>query len=404
MQGDHPVPTFSAAQIQPNGLAKSKNLKVKSSTQLVHPPASATAAQSHRFFQKDSNFVGSSLLQKHNNMLQSTKSGASISLPRGTQAPNHRKHLAQNESMRPESFQTQQPLTNNFVVASEQQIPPFNSNPRSAHPKLRLPSATTRSDLLRKPKLVEEQRDPHEAVQSSQDAHMQSVEDKQDRLKHFWTVTAPQVSQAEAAAIDQKDLSDPQAISEFAGTISKHLLECEKVYLPSVTYMAGQSDINEKMRAILVDWIIEVHLKFKLLPETLFLTVGLIDRYLERVSIKRGNLQLVGVTCMLVASKYEEIYAPEVQDFVYITDNAYSKAQIFEMEHSLLHTLEFDVTFPSAYRFLERFNKVANGCPKVWNLARYLIELPLIEQRMLKYRPSNLAAAAVYLSQKILLR
>jgi len=66
------------------------------------------------------------------------------------------------------------------------------------------------------------------------------------------------------------------------------------------------------MRAILVDWIIEVHLKFKLLPETLFLTVGLIDRYLEKVKIKRGNLQLVGVTCMLVASKYEEIYAPEV--------------------------------------------------------------------------------------------
>lgn len=143
--------------------------------------------------------------------------------------------------------------------------------------------------------------------------------------------------------------------------------------------MSHQSDINEKMRAILVDWIIEVHLKFKLLPETLFLTVGLIDRYLEKVKIKRGNLQLVGVTCMLVASKYEEIYAPEVQDFVYITDNAYSKAQIFEMENHLLSTLHFDVTFPSAYRFLERFNKVAKGCPKVWNLARYLIELPLIE-------------------------
>jgi cyclin B len=79
------------------------------------------------------------------------------------------------------------------------------------------------------------------------------------------------------------------------------------------------------MRAILVDWIIEVHLKFKLLPETLFITVSLIDRFLERVQIKRHNLQLVGVTAMLIASKYEEIYAPEVNDFVYITDNAYTK-------------------------------------------------------------------------------
>lgn len=82
------------------------------------------------------------------------------------------------------------------------------------------------------------------------------------------------------------------------------------------------------MRAILVDWIIEVHLKFKLLPETLFITVSLIDRYLEIEQIKRTNLQLVGVTAMLIASKYEEIYAPEVRDFVYITDNAYTKEEI----------------------------------------------------------------------------
>jgi cyclin B len=79
------------------------------------------------------------------------------------------------------------------------------------------------------------------------------------------------------------------------------------------------------MRAILVDWIIEVHLKFKLLPETLFITVNLIDRYLSIINIKRNNLQLVGVTAMFIASKYEEIYAPEVKDFVYITDYAYSK-------------------------------------------------------------------------------
>ena len=77
------------------------------------------------------------------------------------------------------------------------------------------------------------------------------------------------------------------------------------------------------MRAILIDWLIEVHLKFKLLPETLFLTINMIDRYLEKQIIPRTKLQLVGVTAMLLASKYEEIYAPEVKDFVYITDKAY---------------------------------------------------------------------------------
>ena len=143
--------------------------------------------------------------------------------------------------------------------------------------------------------------------------------------------------------------------------------------------MSFQEDINEKMRAILVDWIIEVHLKFKLLPETLFVTVNLIDRYLSLVSVKRNNLQLVGVTAMFIASKYEEIYAPEVRDFVYITDNAYSKSEIFAMEYQILSTLNFSVTSVTPYRFLERFYKVVNGSLRMWNLARYLIELPLIE-------------------------
>jgi hypothetical protein len=89
-----------------------------------------------------------------------------------------------------------------------------------------------------------------------------------------------------------------------------------------------QTDINEKMRAILVDWLIDVHLKFKLLPETLYLTVEYIDRYLNKEPVTRKKLQLVGVTAMLIASKYEEIYAPEIRDFVYITDKAYTKEEI----------------------------------------------------------------------------
>jgi hypothetical protein len=79
------------------------------------------------------------------------------------------------------------------------------------------------------------------------------------------------------------------------------------------------------MRRILVDWLIDVHMKFKLLPETLFLTINLVDRYTEVTQIKRKNYQLIGVTCMLIASKYEEIYPPFIKDFIYITDQAYSK-------------------------------------------------------------------------------
>ena len=137
------------------------------------------------------------------------------------------------------------------------------------------------------------------------------------------------------------------------------MFETEEKDLPSPNYMNRQNDVNEKMRGILVDWIIEVHLKFKFLPETLFLTVGLIDRYLEKTQIMRTKLQLVAVSAMLIASKYEEIYAPEVRDFVFITDNAYTREEILSMEMSILTTLQFNITSPSAFRFLERFRQVA---------------------------------------------
>jgi len=155
------------------------------------------------------------------------------------------------------------------------------------------------------------------------------------------------------------------------------------------------------MRAILIDWLVEVHLKFKLVPETLYLTVNLIDRYLEKEIVMREKLQLVGVTAMLVASKYEEIYAPEVQDFVYITDKAYTKEEILDQEYKMLKILDFDTTTCSSYRFLLRYHKLSESDPFIFNMARYLLEISLVDYKMLKHHPSLLAASALYLSQKI---
>ena len=112
------------------------------------------------------------------------------------------------------------------------------------------------------------------------------------------------------------------------------------------------------MRGILVDWLVEVHLKFKLMPETLHLTANLIDRFLASRNVSRKRLQLVGVTAMLVASKYEEIWAPEVRDFVYISDKAYDKGQILAMERDMLRALRYDLTLPTSYQYLARLLKV----------------------------------------------
>ncbi|KAH8975113.1 hypothetical protein BDL97_01G139500 [Sphagnum fallax] len=156
---------------------------------------------------------------------------------------------------------------------------------------------------------------------------------------------------------------------------------------------------------------IEVHLKFKLMMETLYLTTNLIDRYLSVRSVSRKNLQLVGVTALLLAAKYEEIWAPEVHDFIFISDNAYTREQILNMEKSMLNTLQFNLTVPTPYVFVARCLKAAAAdkeekavATELEMVSWYLVELCLTEYSMVKFCPSHLAAAAVYTAQNTLAR
>jgi len=198
------------------------------------------------------------------------------------------------------------------------------------------------------------------------------------------------------------DSKNPQNVSEYLNDIFEHLKEIEPDFLPKHGYMKlTQEDINEKMRAILIDWLVEVHLKFKLVPETLFLTVNLIDRYLEKNAILRTKLQLVGVTAMQIASKYEEIYAPETRDFVYITDQAYNKEEILSMENEMLATFSFNITTPSSFRFLEIYNSFLKLDDNSFMFCRYLLELFLVDYKMLKYNPSLTASSTIYITLKI---
>jgi cyclin B len=104
---------------------------------------------------------------------------------------------------------------------------------------------------------------------------------------------------------------------------------------------------------------------------------------------------------MLIACKYEEIYPPIVKDFVYITDNAYTKEEILETERKMLYALSFDIQITSSYRFLERYAGIVKADSLTFNLSRYLLELSLVNYRMVKYTSSNIAASALYLSMKI---
>uniref|UniRef100_A0A4W6CE47 G2/mitotic-specific cyclin-B2 n=1 Tax=Lates calcarifer TaxID=8187 RepID=A0A4W6CE47_LATCA len=159
--------------------------------------------------------------------------------------------------------------------------------------------------------------------------------------------------------VDEQDADLPQLCSEYVKDIYNYLHVLEVQQAVRANYMQGY-EITERMRALLIDWLVQVHSRFQLLQETLYLTVAILDRFLQVQPVSRRKLQLVGVTAMLVACKYEEMYAPEVGDFAYITDNAFTKSQILEMEQLVLRSLKFQLGRPLPLHFLRRASKVAN--------------------------------------------
>ncbi|KAM9375043.1 G2/mitotic-specific cyclin-B2 [Phaethornis superciliosus] len=201
--------------------------------------------------------------------------------------------------------------------------------------------------------------------------------------------------------IDAEDWENPQLCSDYVKDIYLYLRELELQQSVHPCYLDGKM-INGRMRAILVDWLVQVHSRFQLLQETLYMCVAIMDRFLQGHPVARKRLQLVGVTALLLASKYEEMYSPDVADIVYITDNAYTSAEVREMEITILKELKFDLGRPLPIHFLRRASKAGEADAKQHTLAKYLMELTLIDYDMVHHRPSEIAAAALCLSQKIL--
>ncbi|CAA7026761.1 unnamed protein product [Microthlaspi erraticum] len=195
--------------------------------------------------------------------------------------------------------------------------------------------------------------------------------------------------------IDESDKGNHLAAVEYVDDMYSYYKEVEKESQPQM-YMHIQTDMNEKMRAILIDWLLEVHIKFELNLETFYLTVNIIDRFLSVKAVPKRELQLVGISALLIASKYEEIWPPQVNDLVYVTDNAYNNKQILVMEKTILGNLEWYLTVPTQYVFLVRFIKASISDLEMENMVHFLAELGMMHYETLKFCPSMLAASAVY--------
>ncbi|ALC44477.1 CycA [Drosophila busckii] len=167
--------------------------------------------------------------------------------------------------------------------------------------------------------------------------------------------------------------------------------------------MRRQVDINHSMRSILVDWLVEVAEEYKLDTETLYLAVAYMDRFLSQMSVKRAKLQLVGTAAMYIASKYEEIYPPDVGEFVFLTDNTYTKAQVLRLEQVLLKILSFNLCTPTAYVFINTYAVICDMPEKLKNLTLYIAELSLLDgESYMQYLPSMMSAGALALARHML--
>merc|ERR1712243_240287 len=205
------------------------------------------------------------------------------------------------------------------------------------------------------------------------------------------------------ADIDEKDLENPQLCAEYTQDVYSYLRKLEPSSAVRAGHLLGCS-INDKMRAVLVDWLVGVQVQFKLLQETLFSTISIVDRFLavEGRSVTRSKLQLVGVAAMFLASKVEEVFAPACSDFVYITDHADTEDAIKQMEMKILQTLKFSLFEPLSIHFLRRFSKAGDVDVLQHSLAKFAIELALVEYDLVPVPGSKLAASALCLSLMLL--
>ncbi|KAI9358712.1 cyclin-like protein [Pilaira anomala] len=198
--------------------------------------------------------------------------------------------------------------------------------------------------------------------------------------------------------------NDPMLVAEYAGEIFGHFFDMETKLMANPDYAHKlQHEITWKMRGVLIDWVVEIHYLFQLLPETLYLTVNIIDRFLSLRMVALSKLQLVGITALFIATKFEEMACPNIQDFLFMTDNAVKEDQLIRAERFILQVLDFHLCYPNPVNFLRRVCRKELKCTDHTRiLAKYFMEISCIDHRFIGIRPSKIAAASLWLSKKML--
>jgi len=195
---------------------------------------------------------------------------------------------------------------------------------------------------------------------------------------------------------DLKNIGDINAEAQFAYDIFEYYFMKEKQFqIPD--YIQKQTEISKTMRSILVDWIVELQDTLHLNHETIYLSVKIVDQYLSKVKCSRSKFQLLGSTAVLIASKFDSRLCPQINSFLYVCDNAYSKEEMVEMEKDILSKIDFNLSIPLSYRFLRRYARCAGLSMEILTFARYILEMCLLEYDFIKELDSKMASACLLL-------
>ncbi|KAI9987131.1 hypothetical protein PInf_023006 [Phytophthora infestans] len=209
----------------------------------------------------------------------------------------------------------------------------------------------------------------------------------------------------ETYAASVRDIDAPSAtVSSHHAKLVRELdiyyRKHEVKYLPEADYIGTvQLDINEKMRTILVDWLVEVGEEYELDSQTFHKAVNLVDRCLKKIKINRKQFQLLGCACMMIAAKFEEVFGPNVEEFVYISDQTYTADEMMNMEVQVLTALQYRVASTTCYGFMHRFMNAGCTTDMQRSLVLYLSDFALLFYHMVRFKPSVLVASAVYLAR-----
>lgn len=198
------------------------------------------------------------------------------------------------------------------------------------------------------------------------------------------------------------DTYDVVMVVELSNEIFEYMRKLEIKYRPNPYYMNSQPELKWSYRSTLIDWIVQVHSRFQLLPETLYLTINIIDRFLSRKTVTLNRFQLVGAAALFIAAKYEEINCPTLKDIVYMLDNAYNREDIIKAEKFMIDTLDFEIGWPGPMSFLRRISKADEYEYDIRTLAKYLLETTIMDPKLAAAPPSWLASGAYFLSRVIL--